>query len=167
MGVTRGSMPNYRGSSGPRQTLRGEGTAHDFIRDFDIKFGLAVDAGDVLAFLLSESTASGNVDVLPDFTVRAFDRHLVGCYSGDAIQGVRTLGSGEHTIAKRNQGSRIRICQAWSFARRCTFRFSLFWPRPLSMAQSENLASVDGLGSIAESASKMGQNVNFENTLCK
>jgi hypothetical protein len=46
--------------------LRDEGTAHDSIRDADIKFGVAVDAGYVLTFFLGGSMLHGHMDILSD-----------------------------------------------------------------------------------------------------
>ena len=74
--------------------LRNEGTAHDFIRDLNIKFAMAVEARYVLASLLSESGARGNVDLLPHFAVWAFNRHLLSRDSGKALQSGNQNGTG-------------------------------------------------------------------------
>ena len=49
--------------------LRDERTADDLISDFNIKLGVAVDAGKVLAFPLGGCFGGSNMDVLSDFTV--------------------------------------------------------------------------------------------------
>lgn len=69
-----------------RARLRDEGTAHNSIRDADIKFGVAVDAGYVLTFFLGGSTLHGHMDILSDFAVRAFKARLIGSDSDNALQ---------------------------------------------------------------------------------
>src|SRR5437879_13800713 len=99
--LTRKRSISFLGGHG----LRSEGTAHDFIRDLNIKFATAVDAGHVLASLLGESRAHGNVDLLPHFAVWAFNRHLISRDSGDALQSGNQIGTGcgfgNETIAPR------------------------------------------------------------------
>jgi hypothetical protein len=66
--------------------LRDEGTTDDSIRDADIKFGLAVDAGYVLTFFLGGSTLHGHMDILSDFAVWTLNRCFTSRDSGNALQ---------------------------------------------------------------------------------
>jgi len=75
-----------RYEAGKFAALSDEGTAHDSIRDADIKFGVAVDAGYVLTFFLGGSTLHGHMDILSDFAVWTFNRSFVGRDSGNALQ---------------------------------------------------------------------------------
>jgi hypothetical protein len=72
--------------AGQFAALRDEGAADDFIRDRDIKFGGAVDAGYVLTFFLGGSTLQGHMDILSDFAVWTLNRSFVGRDSGNALQ---------------------------------------------------------------------------------
>jgi hypothetical protein len=62
--------------------LSDEGTTHNF-SGLHIKFAAAVDAGHVLAFLLSG--AHGNMDFLAHLTVWALNTHLISGDSGDTL----------------------------------------------------------------------------------
>src|SRR5207245_1674634 len=88
--LTRKRSISFLGGHG----LRSEGTGHDFIRDLNLKFATAVDAGHVLASLLGESRAHGNVDVLLHFTVWALDRHFISPNSGNALQSGNQIRTG-------------------------------------------------------------------------
>jgi hypothetical protein len=71
---------------------RDEGSADNFI-GANVKFGVAVDAGYVLALLLGGCGAT-NVDLLRDFAVRAFNHQFSSRDSSDALQSRNQLLTG-------------------------------------------------------------------------